>query len=259
MENRWFDPFGLRGSRLDPFAQSAQRVATALAQALVGRPVRLERTPPVETTVDAVHELTPADPLDAVPGLGAASIPLWRRFRARLGSVRIGDRILDGAEIDVTDVRVVGPVNPRLRVARIEATARLTRDQLGGWLAELDVPWHVGLVDGRLEVTAARAARWVGVELRARAGAGTVTFETGAVRLLGRRFTPPGFLRRTVTRPAPWLPARFEVDTIEVVDDGVEVRGTATDLDWPIDAAEVLAELTATSPRSVLRVVSAEW
>ena len=257
MSRDWFDPFGIRGSRLDPFAQSARQAAKTFAQALSGHQVRVEREPAVVMTVEEVHELELADAFDAfgaVPALGVPEVPLWRRFRARLAPVRIGDRELDRVEVEMVDIRMVGPVGPRLRVARVEASARLTREQLGAWVAELDVPWRLGLVEGRLEVTAARVARWVGVELRARASAGTLILEPGGVRVLGRRFALPGFLRRAVVRPAPWLPEHVEIHGIEVVGDELEVRGATTALEWPVDMATVLTELTATSTKTVLRI-----
>ena len=265
----WLDPLGLRGSRLDPFKmftdalkgeglaqQSAERIATGVAQGLVGRRVEVDHDPPVSFTVDAVHELAPATALAAVPSTDGV-IPMWQRFRARLSDVAVGDARIESVEIDAVGLRLVGTGARRMQIGRVDAVGIVTAEKLGGWLEQLDLPYVVRLADGRLEVADRRFQRWVGVSIDITAAAQEVTVQTGEVRLLGRRFLPPSWLRRTERRPAPWLPIGAEIVRLEATDDDrLEFVAAIEEVEVPVDISKLLVDLGAGGTRSVLRIVT---
>ena len=267
MSPDWFDPLGLRGSRLDPFTlfgnalrgeglaqQSAEALAKTMAQRLVGRRVEIDRAPPIAATVDRVDEVTPATALAALP-TRIGEVPMWRLVRGRLRDVSVGSRRLDAIELTVVGVRIVGASAQRLRLGRVDFNATVSPDEVTRWAADVDGNHVVRVHEGRLEATHRRMERWAWVEVRVTAAAQTVVVTPIAVRLLGRSLPLPRRLGRPVLRPAPWLPAELVVDEVRVTDVVVGVRGGLDDVLVPVDVTRVLEDLGSERGRSALRIV----
>lgn len=272
MSRDWFDPFGIRGTRLDPFVvftnalkgqgqvgQSAELLSTAIVRRVVGRTVHIDGEPPITATIEAVDEARPPAPIAAVP-TGVVEVPMWERVRLRLTDVRVGPWGVDHVAIDVRDIRLVGVGGRAMRVGGTEFAARLGATEVEGWAAAVDGDHRVRVGDRRIEVSDRRLARWAWVEVDVVAHDQSVIVTPRAVRALGRRIGLPAWLRRTVERPAPWLPSTLAVHEVEAAPDSqAVVRGSVGTSVIPVDPGKVLTDLGTESTVSVLRIVAGDW
>lgn len=271
MSRDWFDPFGIRGSRLDPVVvftnalrgqgpagQSAEFVSTAIARRIVGRTVRIDAGVEITATIEAVDEARPPAPLAAVP-TGAVEVPMWERVRVRLHSISVGDRHVEHASLDAHDIRVVGVNGQAMRVASTGFSATVRFDEVVRWAREIEGDHRVRVHAGRLEVTDRRFRRWIWVEVGLAAHDQKVFVSPMSLRAFGRAIPLPGWLRRTIERPAPWLPSALRVERVDVGANDVVVTGTMANSVVPVDLARVLADLGAERTMSVLRIVTGEW
>lgn len=263
----WLDPLGLRGSRLDPFthladallgrgitADSAARMSTAIARRLEGRRVEVGSRPPVSATVERLHDVRPPAGLGALP-TDAAELPLFASVAGRVRDVEIGDVRLDRIDLTVQRVRV-GPAGDRLRVGAVDYEARATAAAVFDRIASADGSAPRFRVDrGRLEASRGILARWVWVECAVSAADGRIVVEPVTVRVRGRPIPVPAVLLRPIVRPAPRLPAAVIVDSVDVVDADIVVRGRVREVVLPVDVTRVLADLGTQTTRSALRVV----
>ena len=270
MSNDWFDPFGVRGSRLDPFTvfgnvlkgqgatgQSAELLSRTIVRRIVGRTVHVEAGTGITATIAAVDEARPPAPLAALP-TGSAEVPLWERVRIRLVSIGVGDRRVAHATLDVHDIRLVGMTGREVRVGSTAFVASIGHDEVVRWAAEAGGDRRVRAHAGRLEVTDRRLRRWVWVEVDVGARDRTLFVSPVALRAFGHVLTLPRWLRRTVSRPAGWLPASLRVERVEVGAREVEVTGSVGDVVVPVDLARLLTDLGTESTRSVLRIVTGD-
>lgn len=266
MAPEWFDPLGIRGSRLDPLAlfvdavrgeglarRSVERLTGTLAQSLVERRVEIVSTPSVQATVERIDHVSPATAMAAVPTL-AGEVPLWHRVCGGLRDVRIGPRTFEHVELDIADLRV-GGFDRRLRIATLDFEATASASEVEQWVETLAADRRVRLDRSRLEVSDRRLARWAWVEVAASASAGVIVVTPVALRILGRVVPLPRWLRRPSRIAAPWLPEHFVVDVVMVTGEGVTVTGRTRDLDLDVDLVSVLVEVATGGTRSVLRVV----
>ena len=272
MSRDWFDPFGIRGSRLDPFViltnaltgqgpagQSAEFVSTTIARRIVGRTIQIDAGRKIVATIAAVDEARPPAPLAAVP-TGAAEVPMWERVRLRLHSIRLGEWHVEQASLDARDIRLVGVGSQRIRVGSTDFVAAVRPEEVVRWAAAVSDDHRVRVHDGRLEVTDRRLERWLWVEVGVAAVDQTIVVRPIGVRALGRALPLPIRLRRRIERPAPWLPAAVTVERTEVGDDdAVVVHGAVAASEVPVDMARFLADLGAEGTMSVLRIVTGEW
>jgi len=271
MSRDWFDPLGLRGSKLDPFTmfadalkgeglaqQSAEVMATTIARRLVGRRVEIDSDPPISATVERIDEAIPATALAALP-TSSGEVPMWQRVRGRIREVTVGERTLKSVDLTVTGVRLVGATAHRIRVDHVEFNATVAPDEIERWAADIDGDHVVRLHEERLEVTDRRVARWAWLEVSVTAARKTIVVTPVALRILGRTMPMPGRLRRPVERDASWLPAELVVSEVRLTDQGAGVRGELDDVLVPVDVARLLTEIGAQGTRSVLRVVVGDW
>jgi hypothetical protein len=264
----WFDPFGIRGSRLDPFViftnalkgqgpagQSAEFVSTAIARRIVGRTVHVDAGMQITATIEAIDEARPPAPLAALP-TGAAEVPMWERVRVRLHSISVGDRRIEHASVDAHDIRLVGVNAQAMRVAATGFSATIRSDEVERWAGEIEGDHRVRVHAGRLEVTDRRLQRWIWVEVDMVAREQRLFVSPMSLRAFGRSLPLPGWLRRTIERPAVWLPAALRVERVEVRHDEVLVTGAVANSVVPVDVGRVLADLGSESTMSALRIVS---
>lgn len=271
MSRDWFDPFGIRGSRLDPFViftnaltgrgpagQSAEFVSTTIARQIVGRRVQIDAGVTISATVAAVDEARPPAPLAALPS-GAAEVPMWERVRLRLDTVTVGERTLDRATVDASDIRLVGATAQAVRVGTTVFSATIVADEVVRWAAEVEGDHRVRVHEGRLEVTDRRLQRWIWVEVDVEAHDQMIRVTPNALRILGRAVALPEWLRRSSTRPAPWLPPPVRVERLTVGADEVVVHGAVSTSTVPVDVPRLLADLGADSTMTALRIVTGDW
>jgi hypothetical protein len=267
MAPEWFDPLGIRGSRLDPLTlfadavrgeglarQSVERLTGTLAQSLVERRVEIETTPPVHATVERVVHISPVTAMAAMPTV-AGEVPLWRRVCGGLRDVRIGSRTLERVELDIADLRL-GALGRRLRITAVEFHALASDTEVQQWVRALAGDRPVRLDQGRLEISDRRVVRWAWLEVEASASAGTIVVTPVALRVVGRVVSLPGRLRRPSRIVAPWLPDELVVDAVMVAGNAVTITGRLRQLDLEVDLVSVLVELATGGTRSVLRVVA---
>lgn len=267
MSPDWFDPFGLRGSRLDPFTmfadalkgeglaqQSAEVMATTITRRLVGRRVEIKGDPPISATVDRIHEAVPATALAAMPTI-SGEVPMWKRIRGRIRDVRVGGRTLSSVDLTVSGVWLLGATAQGLRVDHVEFNATVTPDEIERWAAEIDGARVVRLQEGRLEVSHRRVARWAWLEVSVTAAKQMIVVTPIALRIAGRTVPILGRLRRPVERDAKWLPAELVVNEVRVTDQAVGVSGELGRVEISVDVARLFAELGAQGTKSVLRIV----
>ncbi len=263
----WFDPLGLRGSKLDPFTmfadalrgeglaqQSVDAMAATVVRRLVGRRIEIDRDPPVSATVDRIHEATPATARAAIPTT-FGEVPMWQRLRARIRDVSIGDKTLRSVEMTVTGVRLIGATSQRLGVEHVEFNATIAPEEAERWAAEIEGSHVVRVRDGRLEATDRRVARWAWLEVAVTAADRVVVVTPVALRILGRAVPMPSRLRRPLARPVPWLPGDLVIREVRVTGPAIGVRGELGDVRVPVDVARVMTELGALGTKSVLRIV----
>jgi DUF2993 family protein len=263
----WFDPLGLRGSRLDPFAmfaaalrgeglaqQSAEVMATTIIRRMVGRRVEINCDPPISATVDRIDEAVPATALAAMPTLGG-EVPMWKLVRGRIRDVRVGGRALSSVDLTATGVWLLGATAQRLRVDHLDFNATVSPDEMERWAGDIDGGHLVRLREGRLEVSDRRVARWAWLEVSVTAAEQTVVVTPIALRILGRNVPMLGRLRRPVERDAPWLPAELIVNDVRVTDQVVGVRGELAEVAVSVDVPRLFTELGAQGSKSVLRIV----
>lgn len=271
MTRDWFDPFGIRGSRLDPFVmftnalkgqgpagQSAEVISTTIAQRIVGRRVQIDAGMTIRATVDAVDEARPPAPLSAI-STALTEVPMWERVRLRLRDIELGEWHVEDASLDATDIRLVGANSQSISVDRVEYRATIRPAEAVRWAAAVEGDHRLRVRDGRIEVTDRRLERWVWLEVDVAAHEQTIVVTPVAVRALSRALPLPGWLRRPVERGAPWLPQPVMVESVAVVDDSVIVRGELSACVVPVDMARVLADLGAESTMTVLRIVTGGW
>jgi hypothetical protein len=263
----WFDPLGLRGSKLDPFTmfadalkgeglaqQSVEAMAATVVRRIVGRRVEIERDPPVSATVERIHEATLPTARASIPST-FGEVPMWQQLRGRIRDVTIGDRTLQAVEMTVTGVRLAGTTAQRLSVERVEFNATIEPGEAERWAAEIEGTHVVRVRDGRLEATDRRVARWAWLEVAVTAAGGVVVVTPIALRILGRIMPMPNRLRRSVERRAPWLPADLVVREVRVTGPAIGVRGELENVRIPVDVTRVLTEIGALGTKSVLRIV----
>jgi hypothetical protein len=263
----WFDPLGLRGSRLDPFTmfadalkgeglaqQSAEVMATTITRRLVGRRVEIKGDPPISATVDRIHEAVPATALAAMPTI-SGEVPMWKRVRGRIRDVSIGGRTLSSVDLTVSGVSLLGPTAQGLRVEHLEFNATVTPEEIERWAADIDGTRVVRSSEGRLEVSDRRVARWAWLEVSVTAADRTIVVTPITLRILGRPVPILGRFRRPVERDAQWLPAELVVDEVRVTDQVVGVSGELGQVSISVDVARLFAELGSQGTRSVLRIV----
>lgn len=271
MSRDWFDPFGIRGSRLDPFTlftnalrgqgpagQSAETISTALARRLVGRTVSVHAGVRIVATIAGVDEARPPAPLAAV-STGAVEVPMWERVRIRLHEVEVGEWRVAQAMLDVRDIRLVGAAARSIRIGGAEFTATVTPEEVIRWAEVVAGDRRIRLVGGALEVSDRRIERWAWVTVSVIARDQTIVVTPRRLRAFGRTLPLPSRLRREIVRPARWLPAAVRVDGIEPDGDGpgldsMLARGRVAAVTVPVDIAKLLIDLGTDSTKSVLRI-----
>jgi hypothetical protein len=267
----WFDPFGIRGSRLDPFViftnaltgqgpagQSAEFLATTIARRVVGRTVQIDGTMTIVATIEAVDEARPPAPIAALP-TGIAEVPMWERVRIRLQSIRLGDWHVEHAALDASDIRLVGVTSQSMKVGATEFVAKVRSEEVVRWAGAVSGDHRVRVHDGRLEVTDRRLERWLWIEVGVHAVDQTIVVTPRTVRALGRAVPLPLWLRRAIERPAEWLPAAVRVERSEVVEGDVVVHGSLSTSVVPVDMARLLADLGAEGTMTALRIATGDW
>lgn len=254
----WFDPFGLRGSRVDPFAvlsdalrgegvagRSVEAVATAVTRRLVGRTLRLESSPPIRATVAHVVEARPASALDAL-GTAVTEVPIWARLGVVLRDVRIGAHRLAQVDLDAVDLRVVGVAARAVSVGPTIARAEVEIDELGRWAESLGGERPMSVIDGHLVVSDPRLWGRVGVTVEVSVVDRQLIVEARALVVCGRRFPLPRSLRRTLRRDVPAVPRALTVDRVAGHPDDptrVIVHGSIAPATVDLDLARLLADL----------------
>jgi len=267
----WFDPLGLRGSKLDPFTmfrdalrgeglahQSAERMATNIAQRLVGRKIRVEGDLEISATVDAVEEVRPPTAVDVFP-TGVAEAPMWSRVRGRLRDVTVGDWQATEVALTADDLVLVGATADRLRVGHVDFVATVESAEVERWAAEIDGDHRLRISENRIEVTDRRLERWVWLEVSVSAADRTITVEPRQLRLFGRPIPMVSWLKRAITRPAPWMPANVSIESVSVEGDQAILAGSVGTTLVPVDVAKVLTDLGTEGTMSVLRIVTGDW
>lgn len=271
MSREWFDPFGIRGSKLDPMthlanalagrglaATSAARMSTTVARQLEGRRLEIASDPPIAATVSRLDEVRPPAGVGAVP-TSVTELPMFAAISGQVRNVRIGDLRFDVIQIDARDLRV-GATGDRLRLGGADYEARVgTDDVLAQLGALLDDPPLVRFDNGRIEGSEGVLARWFWMEVRVRAADKRVTIEPVAVRFLGRPIPVPRQLMRTVHEDLPALPAPLTVDDAQVAGDELVVRGTVREVVIPVNVARLMTDLGTQTTRSALKVMIGEW
>ena len=271
MSRDWFDPFGIRGSRLDPFVmftnaltgrgpagQSMEMLSTTIVRRIVGREIRIDAGVKVVATIEAVDEARPPAPLAALP-TGAIEVPMWERVRIRLCDISLNDWLIEHASLDARDVRLVGASSRRMRIGQTDFVATVRAAEVVRWAAELESDHRLRVADGHLAVTDRRLERWLWLEVEVAARDQTIVVTPVALRASGRALPLPAWLRRPVERAAPWLPAAVRVESAEVGDGVVVVRGVVSTSEVPVDMARLLSDLGTESTKSVLRIVTGDW
>lgn len=272
MTRDWFDPFGIRGSKLDPFvmftnalkgqgpaSQSAEFMATTIAKRIEGRKIQVDAGMKIVATVEGVDEARPPAPIAAIP-TGAAEIPMWERVRVRVRDIEAGEWCIDRAALDVHDIRLVGTTAQAVRVRHVDFVATIVPEEVVRWAATIDGDHRLRVSEGRLEVSDRRLERWAWLEVTVVARDRTILVSPVAVWIFGRSLPLPQWLRRTVERDAPWLPFALRVESAEVGESGdIEARGTVAETEIPVDVAKLLTDLGTEGTMSVLRIVTGEW
>ena len=271
MSRDWFDPFGLRGTPLDPLThisgalkgegiagQSAGFMATAIARRLVGRRIEIDRSPPVSATVARVDEARPTSGLAALPTSGIDA-SMWDLVRGELTDVRVGPRRASRVGLEIRDVRLLGSTGRRIRVGKVGFDASVDAAEVVSWSESFEGGHRLRVHEGRIEITDRRLTRWVWVEIDVTATNRKVTVTPQATRVFGRELPRMVGLFRPVTRHAPWLPQSAVIEEVRVDGGIVRITGHLTDIVLPVDASRVLTEIGVEGTRSVLRIVLGEW
>ncbi|MEQ8840786.1 MAG: hypothetical protein RIB98_07380 [Acidimicrobiales bacterium] len=266
MSRDWFDPLGIRGSRLDPFTlftnalrgqgpagQSAEVIATTMARRLVGRTVSVDAGVKITATVAGVDEARPPAPLAAVP-TGAVEVPMWERVRVRLQRIELGEWRLARATLDVHDIRLVGAAAKAIRIGGADFTATVKPGEVVRWAEAIAGERRVRVREGMLEVSDRRLERWVWVTVAVTARDQTVVVRPRHLTAFGRTVPLPPRWQRDVVRPAPWLPTEVQIIGIESDGDDLVATGRVTATDVPVDMTKLLVDLGTESTRSVLRI-----
>lgn len=271
MSRDWFDPFGLRGSKLDPFtyltdalmgkgiaANSAARMSTALAKQLEGRRLDIASQPPVSLTVARLDEVRPPAGVGAVP-TSVTEVPMFTAVSGELEDVRIGDVRLDRIHIDARSIQM-GTGGDRVRVGGADYEARLGTAEVLAQIAayDADAPM-IRFANGRIEGSEGVFARWFWMELSVRAADKQVVVEPVALRFRGRPVPVPRRLLQRIERDAPQLPVPITVDSVTLDGDDVVVRGTVREVVIPVDMTRLITDLGTQRTREVLRVMVGEW
>ena len=270
MSRDWFDPFGIRGSRLDPFlavtdalkgqgiaGQSAGFLSTTIARRIVGRTVHVDAGVKITATIEAVDEARPPAPRAAIP-TGTVEVPMWERVQVRLRAISVGEWRVERASIDARGICLVGVNAQGVRVAATEFSATVRSDEVVRWAGEVKGDHRVRVDSGRLEVTDRRLQRWIWVEVDLVAHEKKLFVSPMSLRAFGRAVPLPGWLRQTVQRPAVWLPAALRVERVEVGDDIVVVMGAIENSVVPVDVPRVIADLGTDGTMSALRIVTGD-
>jgi hypothetical protein len=241
----WFDPLGMR--------RVADAMSTGAAQALVGRPVRLDRRG-IEARIAAVHEAAPAHALTAVL---SAQIGLWRRLDVALAEITFEDQTIDRVRVDASDIRAVEALPQRIQARNLTVEVGLTAAEVHGWLmvvAPDDVEVRVDA--GRLLARLPGLARFGEVELEPRWEGRIVGFDVRRAWVRGRRIGLPERFHRSRERELEWLPPTTEIGAVTFdADGGVVVTGTIRDYVVELDVPRLLAGLTARGAAGVIDVV----
>ncbi|MFT5202921.1 MAG: hypothetical protein ACI9C1_002318 [Candidatus Aldehydirespiratoraceae bacterium] len=267
MSPDWFDPLGLRGSKLDPFAffagalrgegvagQSADLMASTLAKQLVGRRIEIDYEPPISATVERVDEVRPPSMRSATAVIGR-EVPMWESVAGRLADVHIGKWRIRSIDLQARSLVLVGAAAQRMRVGQVEAQAEIDAEALQTWAGALEGEYRVRVNEGRLEVGDRRAPGWLWLEVSVTAGDRHLAVTPLALRAFGRTVPLLRRFRRPVVRPIKWLPVDMEITAVRVEGDSVQVDGRLRNAIVPVDIAKALTDLGSESTRSVLRIV----
>jgi len=267
----WFDPFGIRGSKLDPFVmftnalrgqgpagQSAEIIATTIAKRIEGRTVQVDAGLKITATVHAVDEARPPAPLASLP-TGSVEIPMWERVRVRLRDIELGEWRIDRVSLDARDLRLIGATSQSVRVGGVDFVATIRPEEVIQWAAAVDGEHRVRVSEGRIEVSDRRLERWAWLEVAVVARDRTILVSPVALRVFDRPLPLLRWLRRTIERDAPWLPFALRVESVSVTESGeVNAVGTVSKSQVPVDVAKLLSDLGTESTKSVLRIVAGE-
>ncbi|MEM7140850.1 MAG: hypothetical protein AAF548_07420 [Actinomycetota bacterium] len=265
MSRSWLDPFGIRGSKLDPFAflsdtlagrgaaaDSAGRVATTLARQLVGERVEVGSSPRVAATVERIEDVRPAVAGAAIPGLDG-QMPLWSSLAGRLTDVEIDRLGIDRVDVSVENVRVAA-TGDRVHVGSTEFTARVSAARAREQAAALEQPIVLRFDNGVVEMTEPRLERWFWVEMRIGVEAQKATGEIVGLRFRSFSLPVPRRLRKPRTDHVAALPEALCISEVRVEGDAVVAEGTFEAVDLPIDMTALMADLASGTTRSMLRI-----
>ncbi|MDW3217772.1 MAG: LmeA family phospholipid-binding protein [Acidimicrobiales bacterium] len=271
MSRDWFDPFGLRGSKLDPFtyltdalmgkglaANSAARMSTTVAKQLEGRRLDIASQPPVSLTVARLDEVRPPAGVGAVP-TSVLEVPMFTAVSGELEDVHIGDVRLERIHLAARSIQMATS-GDRVRVGGADYEARVTGDEVLAQIAAhaADAPM-IRFDHGRIEASEGVFARWFWMELSIRAADERVVVEPVALRFRGRPVPVPRRLLQRIERDLPGLPAPLTVDSVTLDGDDVIVQGTVREVVIPVDMTRLITDLGTKRTREVLRVMVGEW
>jgi hypothetical protein len=255
MSPDWFDPLGLRGSKLDPFAffvgalkgegitgQSADLMATTLAKQLVGRRIEIDYEPLISATVERIDEVRPP-PMSAATAVIGREVPMWESVAGRLADVRVGEWRIRSIDVQARSIVLLGATAQRMRVGRVEAQAEIDPEELQAWAGTIEGEYRVWVCEGRLEASDRRAPEWLRLEISVTAGDGHLAVTPLALRAFGRTVPLMRRFRRPVVRPIKWLPAGLEITAVRVEGDSVQLDGRLRNVIVPVDITKALTDL----------------
>ncbi len=263
----WFDPLGLRGSKLDPFAlmgeaarlmgppsQSFAWMVTTVAKRLEGRRFEIRRDPVIAGRVAMIHEVVPATSIP-LPGL-SSSIALWDRARLTVDDLTIGAGRVDKIEVSAEDVRVTDATAQRVSVRTVGLVVTLTSGQVAQWLGEMDVDAEFDFETETFAVRPAILGRWLSVVVEPTLVGRRAVMRPTGVKLARWLVPVPSLLARSRSHELDQLPPGVELVGMSTIDaDRVEVRMTARDLDLAVDLPRLITDVGVEGTRSVVRVL----